>query len=414
MVRQATEEDAPRLRAAGERLRAAAHPGVVEVLSSTGSEREWELRLLHAGRRVDLGGPLAPEQIAAIVAATAATLADLHALGIVHGRLDASHVLIGPHGRPVLCGLGDSPPPGADATDDVAALGALLESLLGDVEEEPIPERRWRLGRATSTAARRTLLLLADHATAEPPTRRPSAGRLAQSISDAFPHAAIAPVPADTSVSVGGSSAAGEDPLDALRATIDVERRPTRRRMELVALALGTTMIAVGGLQLTNRTATTSAPTSGPTSAPTSAPTSSASSPAAAPNPSPTTTGPLGPPSPCIPPPGEGAGCAPVVVDGTSVRVGSRRYEVGQPGDRVVVGDWDCDGMATPAVLRPSTGDVFIFRFWPDEQAREVVARPVANDPLATDLVVQVGRDGCAVLAVRRPDGSGQSVGGVA
>ena len=35
-----------------------------------------------------------------------------------------------------------------------------------------------------------------------------------------------------------------------------------------------------------------------------------------------------------------------------------RAFRVGEPGDRVVLGDWDCDGTASPALYRPDTGEV--------------------------------------------------------
>jgi hypothetical protein len=40
------------------------------------------------------------------------------------------------------------------------------------------------------------------------------------------------------------------------------------------------------------------------------------------------------------------------------------RFGVGEPGDEAVVGDWDCDGTATPGVVRPATGEVFLFDRW--------------------------------------------------
>lgn len=43
---------------------------------------------------------------------------------------------------------------------------------------------------------------------------------------------------------------------------------------------------------------------------------------------------------------------------------GTTRYQLGQPGDHLVVGDWDGDGNATPAVFRPSTGELFLFNAW--------------------------------------------------
>ena len=35
-----------------------------------------------------------------------------------------------------------------------------------------------------------------------------------------------------------------------------------------------------------------------------------------------------------------------------------RAFRVGEAGDRVLLGDWDCDGVASPAVYRPATGEV--------------------------------------------------------
>ncbi|MEO7428475.1 MAG: hypothetical protein ABIY48_03740, partial [Acidimicrobiales bacterium] len=194
VVRQATgPDDASYLRATADRLEAAAHPGVVEVVSSHGDGEHWELRLVHAGRPVELVGPLPAEQVAGTVAAVAAILADLHAAGIVHGDIEGSHVLIGRTGRPVLCGFGPrlAAVP-ARPEDDVAAVGSLIVALLGpDHDLEPIPDHRWR---RTGSAgwARRSLLLIADHACAEPPTRRPTARRLAAAIGEAVPGAAPA------------------------------------------------------------------------------------------------------------------------------------------------------------------------------------------------------------------------------
>lgn len=50
------------------------------------------------------------------------------------------------------------------------------------------------------------------------------------------------------------------------------------------------------------------------------------------------------------------------------------RWAVGETGDVVVLGDWDCDGTASPAVLRPSTGEVWVFPTWA-EQAGTTAAR---------------------------------------
>ena len=43
---------------------------------------------------------------------------------------------------------------------------------------------------------------------------------------------------------------------------------------------------------------------------------------------------------------------------------GGRRLQVGEAGDQLLLGDWDCDGVDTPALYRPSTGEVFEFARW--------------------------------------------------
>ena len=52
--------------------------------------------------------------------------------------------------------------------------------------------------------------------------------------------------------------------------------------------------------------------------------------------------------------------------DGLLLDHRGRRYRVGREGDIVVIGDWDCDGDKTPAVLRPATGEIAVFDHWPD------------------------------------------------
>ena len=64
-----------------------------------------------------------------------------------------------------------------------------------------------------------------------------------------------------------------------------------------------------------------------------------------------------------------------IEVAGREVRRGGDRWEVGAEGDVVAVGDWDCDHLPTPAVLRPSTGTVAVFDTWDGT----VPARPVTT-----------------------------------
>lgn len=46
-----------------------------------------------------------------------------------------------------------------------------------------------------------------------------------------------------------------------------------------------------------------------------------------------------------------------------------RRYRLGQPGDQLVLGDWDADGRETPGLYRPTTGEAFLFDGWAEPDA---------------------------------------------
>ena len=69
------------------------------------------------------------------------------------------------------------------------------------------------------------------------------------------------------------------------------------------------------------------------------------------------------------------------------VRAGTR-WTVGQPGDVVVTGRWRCDDVELPAVLRPSSGRVWLFTTWPDDD-ESVAGRRIVDIPAGTRLVVR-------------------------
>jgi hypothetical protein len=367
VVKRAPGEVGARLRREGERLQRARHPGVVPVVRSGPIDGGWELATGHAGRPVAALGGLRVPQVAGLVAGVASTLADLHGLDVVHGRVDATHVLVGEHGRPVLCGLGDGEPP-ARPEDDVAALGALLVDLLeGDDQGEPIPDRRWRGRRTGSAWDRRALLLLADQASAEPPTRRPTARRLAAAIAETVPGLArieaLSPVAPDAVASI--------DSIERLRASAEVDERrsPWPRRAPAVAL-LAAGLVGVGLLRLLGEG------TEGPRLG--AAPAASSTTPS---------------PAERIATP----------IPGSELTSGGHTYRVGQAGDEVLVDDWDCDGERTPALLRPATGEVFVFPRWAEDGSLSVA--PVARVIGAEALVSASVGAACPGLAVRTADG---------
>lgn len=87
-------------------------------------------------------------------------------------------------------------------------------------------------------------------------------------------------------------------------------------------------------------------------------------------------------------------------VEGRNVSTDDGRWEVGAEGDVVVVGDWDCDRLATPAVLRPSTGEVAVFDRWAGEEPE--VARAVGTLAGVTEMRTT---ERCGELLARGPDG---------
>jgi hypothetical protein len=427
-------------------LERARHPGVVELRSFRDEDERAELIVAWVASATAADLPHLPvRELAGLVAAVADTVADLHGIGIVHGALRAEHVLVAGDGRPVLCGFGDArvAGPGGDPprpSTDVAALGALIDALLGatdppDATPTRRGTRRGRGGRNRDTAhLRRGLRTLAEHAAAEDPSCRPSARALAAAITALVPDATLpggsAPATDTPGAGPGGRRGApgerartggadgrrgprddgrhgtdgaldgdpgggrddepddegpgdpGGDGLDRLRATMS---EPPARRAPAWARAA-----AVGAVVVVAATGGLIALRPGPPERSEEGHALAAASPVVVDDPGPGSapTGTVGRPSG---PGGGPTGTAPGTAPGTTVaedrvaggteggtptgssspddrapvvEVGGRRYEVGEPGDVVAVGDWHCDGSPVAAVLRPGTGDVFVFDGW--------------------------------------------------
>ena len=111
----------------------------------------------------------------------------------------------------------------------------------------------------------------------------------------------------------------------------------------------------------------------------------------------------------------DGDGCREmVVVDGSTIDAGVARWTLGEPGDLVTVGDWDCDGEASAALLRPASGDVFVFGTWAELDQPVTVsavdqvmggaairAQPVGEGEQPCDrLVVDLASGGTTTVAV--------------
>ncbi len=75
-----------------------------------------------------------------------------------------------------------------------------------------------------------------------------------------------------------------------------------------------------------------------------------------------------------------------ITLDGRIATVGGVDIELGQEGDLVVVADNNCDGVATPVLLRPETGEVFDFPGWSLDEAIEVTASTIVDDAVSIDV----------------------------
>jgi eukaryotic-like serine/threonine-protein kinase len=426
-------------------LRRAQHPGVVEVVADRlldDGGHELMVALVGARTLADMVGDDVPDPagIAGVVVAVATTVADLHDLGVAHTRLSAEHVLLDASNRPVLCGFGDAVVaaegaglPVAVRAVDVAALGSLLRQLLtatdpGDGGWEPIPTRR--LAGLAGTAgrgdrwqayARRTLLNVADRATVDDAAHRPDARTFAADVLAALPEARLPGVVGATDEALlpsrvprssrprwsGASALAGVGALGAR-----VPWTPIVGALGLGLLLFGLNGVLAGPRELVADGGPETLPLDDPEPSEPTASTAPTTSAPPASTTTPTTearcgahpaAGPVADP--------DGDGCpSPVSVADGAVEVGGVRYAVGEPGDLLGVGDWDCDGVATVALVERATGRVFLFDRWagPGEDV-SVASSAVVPSPTGIEVV---GDQACDVLVVTDADGTRTEVAG--
>lgn len=435
-------------------LEAARHPGVVDLVDGVDAAGAPAVVTRWVGpHTLAAVMPPSPAQAAGIMAALADCVADLHEMGVLHGAISADHVIFTAGGQPVLCGFGGARlvPPDLGSgeqgpADDVAALGRLLRLVAGeDVEVEPIPQRRgWRRRPRWLGYQRRTLLTLADQATLEEPHLRPTARALAAAIHDSMPDATLGPVatatdaaPAEPSPSAA-SAATATDPVMADELSSVAKRSPSgvtigpmpasppdtghRRRPRLLSRQVTVALLGSIGVVLvlfgvTRLGSSHSGAISGPavTTSHRSPITPVTGHPAAS-TPGrpilPTTAARHAPSRRCpgSRPPGvdlDADGCPDHVrITGSVVEAAGVRYDIGQAGDKVLVADWRCDGRATPAVLRPATGEVFVFPRWATG-ARPLTITPVTRVSTASGIqATGPDRNGCRGLRIRTATGA--------
>lgn len=379
---------AERLRQEAAILRRAAGPGVVELLSVADLDGGAVLQTAFVG-----GGTLA-EQVApsdqvpapeatsadairgAKVAATvAATLADLHGRGIAHQRVTAEHVLVTDIDQVRLCGFADAtmtPEPGPCDPDAAAADVMAVASLVVDISAA-----------ATGDGAG-VLRAVADRVLLADPSARPSMRTLAQALG-ALNDEGAAPVP---------SRAQGRKLLPARPSSTSRRRGPGGGRATMVlgavAVLVLVTVVAVTTMAKPGPPPPVAAPSSIPQSLALDQSTTTTTAHRSTTSVPPVRVWPPerelvteGTGDDCPPTPSsalaatvdtDGDGCPEMVeVAQGVVSVSGQRWQVAPPDDLVAVGDWDCDGVSTPAVVQPATGAVWTFPRWA-EGDEEVVA----------------------------------------
>jgi hypothetical protein len=75
-----------------------------------------------------------------------------------------------------------------------------------------------------------------------------------------------------------------------------------------------------------------------------------------------------------------------IPLDGTEKQIG-----LGEPGDRVVLGDWNCDGVDTPALYRRAAGEVQYFDVWPAVEQRSYQPDAVESAAVGGDADLEQG-----------------------
>lgn len=353
VVRAAPPEDPERLRRTVEAARAAAGAGAVDVVTVSDDGAAIEVVIAYAGRSPQ--APMPGADLAAIAGPLAAAIGDLHLRGRVHGALVAEHVLVDAAGAVRLCGWGHE---GGTTADDVVSFGRLLHALL-DADDR--------------SAAADAIRAAADRCCTEEPAARPTMAAVAASLA-----------------SLGGPrrtiTAATRGAARAPRRASD--RTPRRRpgvaavpavpavAAVIVVAAMALVVFTFGGARRGAPPAAGRAAASAPASTSTSTSTTSTS----------TSLGRavrVWPPTP------------------RQLEAGGATWTFGTTADVVVVGDWDCDGVGTPALV-DANGAVWVVDTWP--AGDEATARYVTTVAGALDATVDA-TSRCDALVVTTRDG---------
>ena len=407
-VKQVTAERAADIQREADLLTRLDHPGLVrfvDIVETADGGRALHTEFVNSDTWASR--PLAdPAERAAGMAALAAVVADLHQLGVAHLQLTPPHILHGENDLPVLCGLTSA----AEATPenrhtDLAALADLChDPALG---RGALAGKLFSLADAarTGTLSARELARRLDTLATRRPTRaapvRIAGGSVLRGRKRRFRPkplltAGAVVVAVFAAFVIGARSGDPEPPPAALAPAQDEAPSDTadagQNLLDEYAPVDGTDPVAEPEL-VSERD---------PTAEP---------DPLAMPDPT-AEPGQIALPDLALPdrialpdPIAERDRIAVSVREAaTVIEHGGRRYAIGATGDFVELGDWDCDGQATAAIVRPSTGGVVLFDSWPGPgETATLPERWSVDSPTGADAVAH-GQ--CDLLRVYTTAGS--------
>ncbi|MCY4664533.1 MAG: hypothetical protein OXC00_07710 [Acidimicrobiaceae bacterium] len=402
-VKQVPAERADEIEREADLLQRLNHPGLVrfvDIVETANGGRALHTEFVNSDTWASRS-LTDPAERAAGMAALAAVVADLHQMGVAHLQITAPHVLHGENDRPVLCGLTSA----AEATPenrqtDLAALA--------DLCHDPALGRGALAGKLSSLAdaamagrlnarelARRLDLLATKRPTGTAPVRAVGGGVLASIRRRCRPKPLIAvgSVVAAVVAAFGlGARSRGPEPAPPV---------------SVLASAEAPSSLAEAGPGYLDESISieTPAPASGP-NRPDAAEGGidpgqiDAAEPAGGPSQIDATE--LLDDANQI----DAASDAAVSVSEAAAVLehGGRRYAVGATGDFVETGDWDCDGQATAAIVRPSTGGIVLFDAWPGPG--ETIGLPVRWSVDSPTGAEAVAHGECDLLRVYTTAGS--------
>jgi len=407
-------------------LRRAQHPGVIELRGVSDDGDQVVLTTVAPQGTALADAVLTLEEVAGVAAVLATTIADLHDIGIAHGAVGPDAVVLDADGRPVLVAFEcatwiEGPearrPASAAAVADDRALGGLIGDILARCAPPdvvgPLERPRRRRWRRHASGGAQALARWAQEAAAGHVAARALADAMALEVPGAcLPHRSALrgapPEPADggltsdTCETDAPAASISDDAIDAwlLEPAPAVDAPPPvagptgRYRPAWIRWAAAAVFVVVAaGAVLWAR------------GAPRPAQATTARHPAprmarAVPPQHPTTTAVVAIRAPLAP-------ATPFSFADGVLTVGGSRYAVGEAGDVVATGRWWCAG-PTLAILRPATGEVWVWTRW-----------PTGPDPISATLVgtvtgsttLSAGPDhdnpACDDLVVGRPGGPG-------